>query len=303
MHVRQAITALCALVAGLMVISDAAADSSHPASAPFAQPWINGTHDEPQMQVQRYDADTYLIRQSVKTNVEAPFIFLFFGTEKVLEIDTGAGGLKIRPTIDKVIADWMAQKGIQSLQLVVAHSHAHGDHIAGDGEFADRANTVVVGHSPEQVAQFFNIHSWPDDVAAFNVGGRELDIIPMPGHELAEIALYDRRTHLLLTGDALYPGRLYIPTDPVDQFPAYRASVDRVAHYTRSLKVSWILGNHIEMTTTPGRDYPMHAATHPNEHVLQLPYARLLELQAAVDKMGPEPRLEVHHDFIIYPLP
>jgi glyoxylase-like metal-dependent hydrolase (beta-lactamase superfamily II) len=294
---------LSKVVAALTLLGGLVANAASTPSPPFAQRWINGTHDEPQMQVQRYDADTYVIRQSVKTNVEAPFIFLFFGSDKVLEIDTGAGGLKIRPTIDAVIADWMKHKGVASLQLVVAHSHAHGDHIAGDAEFADRPNTVVVGHSPEQVAQFFNIRSWPNDVAPFNVGGRELDIIPMPGHELAEIALYDRRTHLLLTGDALYPGRLYIPTDPVDQFPAYRASVDRVAHYTRSLGVSWILGNHIEMSTTPSRDYPMHAATHPNEHVLQLPYASLLELQAAVDKMGDKSRLEVHRDFIIYPLP
>jgi glyoxylase-like metal-dependent hydrolase (beta-lactamase superfamily II) len=303
MHVSKAVAALHWLPAGMILLSGVVADAATAPSVPFAQPWMDGTRDEPQMQVQRYDADTYVIRQSVRTNVEAPFIFLFFGSEKVLEIDTGAGGLKIRPTIDKVIADWMTQKGVASLQLVVAHSHAHGDHVAGDGEFADRPDTVVVGHSPEQVAQFFNIHSWPNDVAPFNVGGRELDIIPMPGHEPAEIALYDRRTHLLLTGDALYPGRLYIPMHPIEQFGAYRASVDRVVHYTRSLGVSWILGNHIEMTTTPSRDYPMHAATHPNEHVLQLPYARLLELQSAVDKMGEEPRLEVHRDFIIYPLP
>lgn len=272
-------------------------------SSPFAQPWIDGVHDEPQMQVQRVDADTFVLRQSVKTNAEAPFIFLFFGTERVLEIDTGAGGLRIRPTIDAVISDWMAQKGIKSLQLVVAHSHAHDDHIAGDSEFVDRPDTVIVGHSAQQVAAFFNIRSWPEDVATLDLGGRELDIIPMPGHELAEIAVFDRRTRLLLTGDALYPGRLYIPMDPTEQFDAYRRSVNRVVSYTRALNVSWVLGNHIEMTTTPQRDYPMHALTHPDEHVLQLPYSSLLELQQAVDAMGPKPRLDVHRDFIIYPLP
>lgn len=271
--------------------------------APFSDPWIDGTRDEPQMQVQRLDEDTYVIRQSLKTNIEAPFIFLFFGTQRVLQIDTGAGGLTIRPTIDKVISDWASAKGIKSLQLVVAHSHAHADHVAGDAEFADRPDTVVVGHAPEQVAAFFKINSWPEDIVPYDIGGRVLDIIPMPGHEAAEIAVFDRRTHVLLTGDALYPGRLYIPTDPTDQFDTYRRSVDRVANFTRDLGVTWILGNHIEMTRDSGRDFAMHAATHPKEHVLQLPYARLLELQEAVDKMGDEPRLEVHKDFIIYPLP
>ena len=72
---------------------------------PLFQPWIDGTQaSEPQMQVQRYDADTFVIRQSVKTNFEAPFLYLLFGRDQVLMLDSGAGGLKIRPTIDGVIA-------------------------------------------------------------------------------------------------------------------------------------------------------------------------------------------------------
>jgi hydroxyacylglutathione hydrolase len=67
--------------------------------------------------------------------------------------------------------------------------------------------------------------------------------------------------------------------------------------------VTWILGNHIEMTRTPGRDYAMHIHSHPAEHRLELPLASLLELRKAVDAMGELPRLEVHEDFIVYPLP
>src|SRR5882757_10928983 len=79
------------------------------AAKPLFQPWIGGTAaSEPQMQVQRYDADTYVIRQSVKTNFEAPFLYLLFGKDRVLLLDSGAGGLKIRPTIDGVITDWLA---------------------------------------------------------------------------------------------------------------------------------------------------------------------------------------------------
>jgi glyoxylase-like metal-dependent hydrolase (beta-lactamase superfamily II) len=281
---------------GLSYSAHAAGDSS---ASPF-QPWNNGLHDEPKMQVQRYDSDTFVIRQSVKTNFEAPFIFVFMGPERVLQIDTGAGGLMIRPTIDKVIADWAAAKGIPEPPLVVAHSHAHGDHIAGDPEYADRKNTTVVGHSPQAVAAFFHIQHWPEDTASINLGGRELDIIPMPGHELAEIAVFDRRTHLLLTGDALYPGRLYVKED---QFGAFRSSVDRVVAYTHALQVSWILGNHIEMTRTAGRDYAMHIPTHPDEHVLELPYSALLELQKSVDAMGAQPRLDIHRNFMLYPVP
>jgi len=279
---------------GLALVAQAAGNKP-----PF-QPWNNGLHDEPAMQVQQYDADTFVIRQSVKTNFEAPFIFLFMGPSRILQIDTGAGGLMIRPTIDKVIADWAASKGIPEPPLVVAHSHAHEDHTAGDGEYAGRKNTTVVGHSPQEVASFFHIQNWPEGSASLDLGGREIDIIPMPGHELAEIAVFDRRTHLLLCGDALYPGRLYVKAD---QFGPFRRSVDRVVAYTSSLQVSWILGNHIEMTSTPSRDFAMHIPTHPDEHVLQLPYSALLELQKSVDAMGEQPRLDIHKDFILYPVP
>jgi glyoxylase-like metal-dependent hydrolase (beta-lactamase superfamily II) len=279
----------------------ALAATAHAQTAPFREAWIDGAHgSEPQMQVQRYDADTYVVRQSVKTNVEAPFIYLFFGTERVLEIDSGAGGLKIRPTIDKVIADWVQAKGLKSIRLIVAHSHAHDDHIAGDGEFAGRPDTVVVGHSPAQVAAFFKITSWPETIAQLDLGGRMLDIIPSPGHEPAEITVFDERTHILMTGDELYPGRLYVSAD---QFETYRHTLDRIFSFSRSRHISWVFGTHIEMTRKPGRDFPFHAASHPLEHRLELPYADFLELHAAVDKMGPQAQLDVHKDFILYPLP
>jgi hypothetical protein len=47
--------------------------------------WIDGTApSEPDTQVQRIDADTLVIRQSVKTNFEAPFLYLLFGKDRVL---------------------------------------------------------------------------------------------------------------------------------------------------------------------------------------------------------------------------
>jgi glyoxylase-like metal-dependent hydrolase (beta-lactamase superfamily II) len=289
-----------ALVTLLLFVGLFGAACATAGDAPF-KPWIDATHGpEPQMQVQRFDPDTYVVRQSILTNFEGPFIFLFFGQDRVLEIDTGAGGLEIRPTLDHLIEEWRTVHGLRSIQLVVAHSHSHRDHVAGDAEFASRPDTIVVGHTPEQVAAFFGVRHWPEDIAAFDLGGRVIDIIPSPGHEAAEITLFDERTRLLLTGDALYPGRLYIPTA---QFDAYRRSVDRVVDFTRTRHVSFILGNHIVMTRTAGRDYAMHAPVHPREHPLELSYSSLLELQRALHAMDAGPRLEVHRDFIIYPLP
>lgn len=293
---RPICCALGAMLLSTLLSASADADPAHP----FVH-WIDATKGpEPEMQVQRYDADTFVIRQSIRTNIEGPFLFLFLGHDRALLVDTGAGGLQIRPTIDKVIAGWLSQKGMKSIPLVVAHTHAHEDHIAGDHEFEGDPNAMIVGHEPEQVAAFFKIANWPEDIASFNLGGREIDIIPSPGHEKAELTFYDHESRLLLTGDWLYPGRLYFKAP---DFDAFRKSVDRVVNFTKPLKVSWMLGNHIEMTRKPGRDFPMHAASHPSEHALELPYARLLELQAAVHKMDAGPYLDIHPDFIVYPLP
>jgi glyoxylase-like metal-dependent hydrolase (beta-lactamase superfamily II) len=270
-----------------------------PQPPPF-QAWIDGTDVvEPQMQVQRYDGDTFVIRQSVRTNFEAPFLYLLFGKNRVLLIDTGAGGLKIRPTIDGVIADWLKAHHRASIPLVVAHSHSHGDHRMGDGEFKDRPDTVVVGWTAPEVAAFFKIANWPQDVARYDLGGRVLDVIPTPGHHPSHVMIFDERTRLLLSGDALYPGRLYFPRD---QFAGYRDSVDRVVAFTKDRRVKYILGAHIEMTSTPGKDYADAAPTHAFERQLQLPYADLLELQAAVHAMGETPVKDVHNDFIVFPL-
>jgi hydroxyacylglutathione hydrolase len=289
----------CALVSAV-TLAGALAQAEPAKKALFAEKWIDAAHGkEPEMQVQRVDANSFVIRQSVETNIEGPFLYLFFGTDKALLLDTGAGGLMIRPTIDGLIAKWLAEKGRQSIPLVVAHTHAHDDHIAGDPEFAGDPNVTVVGHKPEDVAAFFKIKSWPTEIVPFDLGGRVLEIIPSPGHEPAEITVYDPETKFLQMGDELYPGRLYVPANA---FQTYRDTIDRIVKFSKPLGISWIMGNHIEMTTTPERDYPMHATSHPNEHALELPYARLLELQAAVHKMT-GPQLDVHKDFIVYPLP
>ena len=263
--------------------------------------WIDGvTASEPETQVQRIDADTFVIRQSVKTNFEAPFLYLLFGKDRALLIDSGAGGLRIRPTIDRIVDEWRAKHGGRPLRLVVAHSHGHGDHHQGDDEFRDRPDTEVVGLAPEDVAAFFHITGWPDGIARFDLGGRILDIIPTPGHQPAHIMVYDARTRLLFSGDMLYPGRLYVPRD---KFGEFRASADRLAAFAATHPIRALLGAHIEMTTAPGQDYPMKAAAHPAEHPLPLPPSAIGELQQAVAKMGSAPVADRHADFIVYPLP
>lgn len=260
-------------------------------SGRFPARWIDGTHEsEPRYQVHEYSLGTWIIRQSLTTHFEGPFLYLLQGNEEALLLDTGAPTEPwLRDVVDGLIGD--------THPLVIAHSHAHSDHVAGDLEFKDRPNVRIVGHSRAEVAEFAGLTEWSEDTGTLDLGGRQLLIIPIPGHEASSIAIYDELTGLLLTGDSLYPGRLY-----VQDFTEYRRSVDRLVQFLSDQEVNWVLGAHIEMTAFPGQDFGPLQPAHPNERELQLEWSHVLELQAVFQAMGSEAEYTVRDDFIVYPL-
>lgn len=260
-----------------------------PANNGFPTKWIDGTGcaTEPQVQTWKYAEGTFILRQSICTNFEAPFLYLFVGTAKALLVDSGTGAVDMRPHVMGLLAG-------KSVELVVAHSHGHGDHVGGDGAFAGKPSTTVVGTSATAAKSFFGITG--TNASTYDLGGRVIDVLPIPGHQAAHLAFYDREQRLLLTGDTLYPGRLYI-----DDWNSYRTSIPRlVAFVDAGHPVAHVLGAHIELPKT-GADYAMGAKQHPNEHVLQLGDADLRELDTAVKAMGATPKRETHTSFIIYP--
>src|SRR5204863_6504591 len=132
--------------------------------------------------------------------------------------------------------------------------------------------------------------------AAIDLGDRVVDILEIPGHHAAHLAYYDRRTGILLTGDHLYPGRLYV-TD----FAAYEASTRKLVEFTATRPVAHILGCHIEQSSTPFVDYPVGTKYQPKEHVLELGRAHLLELLAGLEAMREKPVKALLRDFTIWP--
>ena len=275
-----------------------------PTPGVFPSDWIFGTcASDPPLQVHAYNADTYILRQGKCTNFEGPFIYLLFGQDKVLMLDTGAGGVPIQATVQGIIDGWLAARGQASIQLVVAHTHGHGDHTAGDSQFVGKPNTTLVGTSQASVAAFFGFTSWPNDLVTYDLGGgRVVDVLAIPGHQNASIAVYDRDTALLLTGDTLYPGFLFISgAISGGNFAKYQASIQRLVDFTASRPVSWVLGTHVEMKAVPFTAYPYGTSFQPLERDLQLTRQHLLELNAAVQAMGSSPHAETLADFIIQP--
>ncbi|MGW9687023.1 MBL fold metallo-hydrolase [Flagellimonas sp. 2504JD1-5] len=268
------------------------------------QNWIHGSENcedntDPPIQVVKYNSNTWILRQNKCTNYEAPFMFLFFGEDKVLLMDTGATKddetFPLYKTVKQIINDWSEKKG--EVELIVAHTHKHGDHHAADGQFEGKPNTTVIGLEVEDVTNFFNLSNWPNEIVDFELGKRIMKIIPIPGHQASSIAVYDTSTKILLTGDTFYPGRLY-----VKDWNTFKMSIERLVKFTDNNEISTILGNHIEMTQTPGVDYPIETIYQPKEHQLPLGVLTLKELSNALTKLGDKPTKEVHDSFIIYPI-
>jgi hydroxyacylglutathione hydrolase len=266
--------------------------------------WIHGVrsrkiaHDPP-IQVHRYDEHTVILRQSKTVNYEAPFMFLLFGNDRALLLDTGATAdaekFPLRATIDELLEDWLGRHPRDRYELVVAHTHGHGDHVAGDVQFADRPDTIVVGREPEAVQAHFGFTSWPDEVVSYDLGGRVLEVTGSPGHHRAAITIYDPWTGFLLTGDTVIPGRLY-----VDDHALFLASLSQMVELAGSRNVTHVLGCHVEMTMRPGRDFPLGATYQPGERPLQMTVAQLVAVRDAAAAVAGKRGVHKFDDFIIY---
>jgi len=249
----------------------------------------------PEWEVHEYNPDLYILRENGCVNYEKPFLYLYFGSEKALLIDTGAGQTHVASAVSGVIDEWAKRNHRESPPLIVGHSHSHDDHTAGDAQFRLRPNTTVIPLTVEATMKAFNIARWPDSIGQIDLGGRILDVIPIPGHDVLSVAYYDRQTGILHAGDSLYPGRLY-----VHDFAAFVASTQRLVRFTEGKIVAHIVGCHIEQSRTPYLDYKVGTKYQPDEHSLEMGRAELLELNDALTHMKTPERL-AFRDFTIWP--
>lgn len=180
--------------------------------------------------------------------------YLILGSERALLFDTGMGISSIR----QVVAE------LTDLPVSVLNSHTHFDHIGGNAEFTDilamdtgytRRNAEGVAHEDvrSEVAQDALCRPLPEGVeaeafsiAAFDatefieegyridLGGRELEVLSIPGHTPDAIALLDAEAGFLWTGDSFYEGPIWLFVEETD-LDAYAQSVARLAELAPQL--------------------------------------------------------------------
>lgn len=162
---------------------------------------------------------------------------LFQGQTGLIVIDTGAS-LRYGEAL-KGVADGLDLRGVSA----VVNTHHHPDHFFGNQVFADKpihALGETIQQANENADAFADnmyriLGDWmrgtepvmPRNVIAggdVTIDGRVFEALPLSGHTAADLALLDRETGILVTGDLVFYERA--PTTPSAELPDWHVSLD-----------------------------------------------------------------------------
>lgn len=125
--------------------------------------------------------------------------FLLCGSDRALLVDSGMN----TPDARKIA------ESITELPVELLNTHADRDHVAGNAAF-DRAIM-----SPAEEAHYRE-GGWTGEVVpvkegdVIDLGGRKLLVIDIPGHTPGSIALLDEDARVLISGDSVQDGNIYM---------------------------------------------------------------------------------------------
>jgi hydroxyacylglutathione hydrolase len=266
--------------------------------------WLHGAKtcnkdSNPAIQIMQADASTYVLRQNKCVTFEAPFIYVLFGQDKVLVVDTGANRSPELSPIYQTVETLIEQQGGRlnnKPEILVVHSHSHSDHTKGDSQFLDKPGVEIVGTDTQSLETQLGLTDWPNTQSSIDLGGRVLKLIPIPGHQQQSIAIYDTQTQWLLTGDSLYPGSIR-----VNDWPAYKNSIQRLFEFSQDNSIALILGAHIEFNAEKNKPYKIGKTYQPNEPPLAM---QIDQLKILNDKLQTtdKPNELNFKNFVISPL-
>lgn len=125
--------------------------------------------------------------------------FLLCGKEKAALIDTGMNTVNARE---------MAEK-LTDLPLILINTHADRDHISGNGAFDEIYMSPAEEDNYRENAGTGTIIPVKDgDV--IDLGDRPLRIIDNPGHTPGSIAILDEKYRVLIAGDSVQDGKIFM---------------------------------------------------------------------------------------------
>lgn len=129
-------------------------------------------------------------------------------------------------------------KGVTSLPLMLLHTHCDMDHVGSDAQFDEVWVSPAELVHPQAPHDFSRIHPlWDGDVV--DLGGRELEVIELPGHTPGSLAFLDRSTGWLFSGDPIQrDGRIFC-FGPMRSMAAYIHSLERLRMRIDEISAIW----------------------------------------------------------------
>jgi glyoxylase-like metal-dependent hydrolase (beta-lactamase superfamily II) len=144
--------------------------------------------------------------------------FLFDGTGRALLVDSGFGNGNIREAVEKLTKN--------PVMLVI--THADMDHVGCNALF-DKAFM-----HPAEYAHYYESRPadevvsplWEGDV--IDLGSRKFEVVLIPGHTPGSTALLDRENRILVSGDTLSGGPVFM-FGSMRSLPAYIHSLEKLS--------------------------------------------------------------------------
>lgn len=143
--------------------------------------------------------------------------FVFEGDNRVLLVDTGHGRGNIRELVES----------LSNKPITLIYTHTDPDHVGCNSLFTD-----IYMHPAEfafYATKGFDTSAvkpvWDGEI--IDLGNRKLEVVHTPGHTPGSIALLDRKNRLILTGDPVQVGMIYMFGD-IRDINAYIASIKRL---------------------------------------------------------------------------
>lgn len=156
--------------------------------------------------------------------------YLVVGEEEALMIDTGIGTCDLQAIVKE-------HTDLPCKMAVLTHNHY--DHLCGVDAF-DMVHCHI-NHLEELMKKFKSMPYAVMEGFRFNLGGRTLYVIDLPGHSAGNIGLFDEENRIFFTGDVLCDGPVYMYSDDASM-PDFVASLDKLMTYGD--KVDRWLGSH-----------------------------------------------------------
>ncbi len=154
--------------------------------------------------------------------------FLVAGDERAVLLDSGMQTHDARDLAQQVC----------DLPLTLVHTHCDRDHVGSDGQFDEVWLSPAELVHPQAPHDFARVHPlWDGDV--IDLGGRELEVIDLPGHTPGSIALLDRSSGMLFSGDPIQrDGRIFC-FGPMRSMAAYIHSLERLRARADEIASIW----------------------------------------------------------------